>query len=414
MNKDQLGNRMKGYERVSQAVLTPRMPTIIRVDGKAFHSLTKGMDKPFDEKFKECMMYTTEMMFRNIDGAKLAYVQSDEISILLTDYDNIDTSPWFGKKVQKMCSIASAYATYFFGVKFNELFPKSKKYGIFDARIWTLPKEEVTNYFIWRQKDCNRNSIQGLGQAHFSHKALQKKSCNEIQDMLMLEKQINWNDAHTYFKRGGCVYKNLSVDVIESERVIIDDDIPIFTKDREYVEHLVQLDVGYAGTKHIRYHAKEIVDLANYLFEDVPVPKEAVEKLKNAMVAQRDEDDGMKTLLSPNSEPKFLFTLESLKKYDFELNEETTISEHMTIEVYERDFVIAHFMTTDTHTQPLQVWYNNKIHAYVFGNHSMQQLLEIDSNVKFSIYKSEARDIQEKRNNTIKFEAPSKDDKKSE
>jgi len=246
MKNDSLGDRMKGYEHISRILLTRRMPLIIRVDGKAFHSLTKKMDKPYDITFSHCMMRTARFLLENIMGAKLAYVQSDEISVLLTDYDSLSTEPWFQKNIQKIVSVSASMAT----MKFNELYrthvhssKKVKDYGLFDSRVFVIPKEEVCNYFIFRQQDAVRNSIQGLGQAHFSHKELQGKSCNAIQDMLMVDKKINWNDISPYFKRGGCFYRNLSIDTDENtNNVVTDVAPPTFTQDRDYIEKYLFLE----------------------------------------------------------------------------------------------------------------------------------------------------------------------------
>ena len=111
MKYDALGIRMKGYEHVEKRELTRRMPTIIRIDGCHFHSYTKRMEKPFDRDLFDAMIKTSIELCKNISGAKLAYTQSDEISILLTDYDNLDTQPWFGKSVQKLASVSASIAT---------------------------------------------------------------------------------------------------------------------------------------------------------------------------------------------------------------------------------------------------------------------------------------------------------------
>lgn len=267
--KDSLGDRMKEfYENRSKTYLTRRTPVIIRLDGKAFHTFTKGLKKPYDEVFHNTMNATTQYLCENIQGCKLGYTQSDEITLLLTDYDTLTTDAWFGYNVQKMCSVAASMATMafnkFFTKFFNEIFTYGKdepeeytrvlfnKIGIamFDARCFSIPKEEVTNCFIWRQQDCTRNAIQMLGQCNFSHKALQNKSCSDIQDMLMLEKGINFNDMPTEFKRGVCCIKeeypavDLStysgpIESITRARWVLDKEIPIFTQDINYIEQFV-------------------------------------------------------------------------------------------------------------------------------------------------------------------------------
>lgn len=273
--KDALGDRMKEfYENRSKTYLTRRTPVIIRLDGKAFHSFTKGFKRPYDEIFHNAMNETLKYLCENIQGCKLGYTQSDEITLLLTDYEKLTTDAWFGYSVQKMCSIAASMATLAFNKNFKELVDNYLRsdawvnhyweddvalYGntlknaidkgaMFDARVFNIPKEEVANCFIWRQQDATRNAIQMLGQYVFSHKELQNKSCNDIQDMLMLLEGINFNDMPTEFKRGVCCIKKdvtnviafgQVVDTIERPHWVLDKEIPIFTQDREFIEKWV-------------------------------------------------------------------------------------------------------------------------------------------------------------------------------
>jgi tRNA(His) 5'-end guanylyltransferase len=223
-----LGDRMKMYESASQIKLTRRMPLIIRLDGKAFHTFTRGMDKPFDKWLINAMQQTTEYLVNNIQGCKLGYTQSDEINLLLTDYDNFDTEAWFDKKLQKIVSIAASMATAYF----NKFDLKNGSIALFDARAFVIPKEEVANYFVWRQQDWTRNSVQMVAQANFPKKSLFGISCNELQNKLLTEKDINWNDFEPYLKRGTCVTINEGIDL----------NIPIFTEDREYIERFINID----------------------------------------------------------------------------------------------------------------------------------------------------------------------------
>ena len=260
---------MKTYENVNRNYLTRRTPVIIRIDGKAFHSFTKGMKKPFDEIMQNTMKQTMKYLCENIQGCKLGYTQSDEISLLLTDYETIDTQAWFDYNIQKMASVSASMATMAFNRFFRENVelimssmyeswnPKSgdieylekmeNKFdkAMFDSRVFNLPNSEVSNYFIWRQQDSTRNSIQSVGRAYFTHKELDCKNCNDIQDMLFIFKGINWNDLPTYNKRGCCCTKVENINFKNSETIYvrsgweIDDDIPIFTQDRNYVERFV-------------------------------------------------------------------------------------------------------------------------------------------------------------------------------
>jgi len=250
MGKDTLsiGDRMKNnYENVFRLKLPKRMPAIIRLDGKAFHSLTRGLDRPFDQGFIDLMIDTALYVCENIQNAQLAYVQSDEISILMTDYQGIDTQAWFGGNIQKITSISAALASTYFSSRLHEIkddhtgqFDVSQ-YGLFDSRVFVIPKEEVTNYFIWRQQDWTRNSIQMLSRSHFSQKQLHKKDKNAMMDMLYLDKQVNWNDLDTWLKRGTCIIKEEKEIEGGQKRAefVIDKGIPIFTQDRDYIEKKV-------------------------------------------------------------------------------------------------------------------------------------------------------------------------------
>lgn len=262
MAHDELGDRMKDYESVPRIGLTKRTPVILRVDGKAFHTFTKGMTRPYDEKFNRCMWAAAAYMCKNIQGAKLAYVQSDEISILITDWETLKTEGWYGYEVQKMASVSASMAATSFLAQYVHEFTDDvievKKLPAFDSRVFNLPKEEVANYFIWRQQDATRNSIQSLAQSNFSHKELHGLSCNELQELLFQKKGLNWNDCPVKQKRGVCVVKTSynvqtktglfgSTDPAEqySEYVrrlkwVPDEEIPIFTQDRAYIDnHLI-------------------------------------------------------------------------------------------------------------------------------------------------------------------------------
>jgi tRNA(His) 5'-end guanylyltransferase len=250
--RDDLGVRMKTYyEQIPKTKLVRRMPVAIRIDGKAFHTFTRGFKKPFDKILMKSMQDTMKYLCQNIQGCVLGYTQSDEITLILVDYQTLTSGAWFDYEVQKMCSISASMATMAFNKAFsdnttqyminhvddfpyNDTLIKARiKGAMFDSRCFNIPKEEVTNLIYWRQLDATRNSIQMVGQANFSHSQLQNKSCNDIQDMLMLQKGINWNDYATDEKRGSCCIKG-------SDGWIIDVDIPIFKgEDREYIDKLV-------------------------------------------------------------------------------------------------------------------------------------------------------------------------------
>lgn len=269
MKKDSLGDRMKRYESVYKTKLIPRSYTIIRIDGKAFHSYTKNLKKPFDRGLVDNMIETTKYLCENIQGCKLAYVQSDEISLLLTDFDTHETQAWFDNEIPKMLSISASLAT----AKFNQLRMiryssrhrdhslssvsesvwdndnistndlKNFKLAYFDSRVFQVPNlSEAYNYFLWRQQDAVRNSISACAQALYSHKELHKKSQSDMKEMISQKGiefrrkmticgypelhrdnymkfksdnvplkgiQLNWNDLPEHLKRGTAISKEM-------------------------------------------------------------------------------------------------------------------------------------------------------------------------------------------------------------
>ena len=283
---DELGKRMKEfYEQVPKTRLVRRMPVAIRIDGKAFHSFTKGFERPFDDVLIKSMQQTAQYLCENIQGCVLGYTQSDEITLILVDYKNLESSAWFDYEVQKVCSISASMATMAFNKFFEDncydwfednvdleqlvVDPDSKigklfnayekaynRGAMFDARCFNIPKEEVCNLIYWRQLDATRNSIQMVGQANFSHKELHGKSCNMIQDMLMTEKGINWNDFPTYKKRGSCVVRKGCDD--GRSHWVIDTEIPIFKGEgRDYVDSLITFGCNCGGNCHCGGHCHD-------------------------------------------------------------------------------------------------------------------------------------------------------------
>ena len=276
---DELGKRMKEYyEQIPKTKLMRRTPVAIRLDGKAFHTFTKGFQKPFDEVLVKSMQETMKYLCENIQGCVLGYTQSDEITLILVDYKNLNTAAWFDYEVQKMCSIAASMAT----MKFNRAFEENvyntyplhvineenaelvntyynaiRKGAMFDARVFNVPKEEVTNLIYWRQLDAIRNSIQMVGQANFSHKELQFKSCKDIKEQLTVAKDICWDtDIPIHLQRGSCCIKKtyelepvlskenpLALKRVFRTKWIIDKNIPLFKDEgREYIERLVNFE----------------------------------------------------------------------------------------------------------------------------------------------------------------------------
>jgi tRNA(His) 5'-end guanylyltransferase len=275
MSKDNLGDRMKTYyENRYRFYLTRRTPCIIRIDGNSFHSFTRGFAKPYDMVLKQSMWETAEYLCSHIMGAKFAYVQSDEISILVLDYSSkLTTEAWFDYNIQKMVSVSAAMATLKFLDYMRDFYTmlteRLEKYNnipdcnveskiltvdqaldkadkilrklnggaFFDARAFSIPKEEVNNYFVWRQQDATKNSVMTLAQQYYSQSALNGVKYKEAEDMLFTEKGINWNDLPTVVKRGSCSVKPLGVE--DARGFKIDTEIPIFTQDREYVNQRI-------------------------------------------------------------------------------------------------------------------------------------------------------------------------------
>ena len=293
--RDDLGTRMKTfYENIPKTRLMRRTPVAIRLDGKAFHTFTKGFQKPFDIVLMDAMKNTMKYLCENIQGCVFGYTQSDEITLILIDYQKFTSDAWFDYEVQKMASVSASMATMAFNnffesnvAKENRIFtdewldngdfnPKykdkelqklwlthkraSEKGAMFDARCFNIPKEEVTNLIYWRQLDATRNSIQMVGQANFSHDELQGKTCSMIQDMLMTERGINWNNFIIPCKRGTACIKvgkkvtenverepqpfgedKVTTTIIEERPIwIIDRNMPILKgEDRKYVDDLI-------------------------------------------------------------------------------------------------------------------------------------------------------------------------------
>lgn len=254
--KDALGDRMKGYYEDRTRILLPRRSyTLIRIDGKAFHTYTRGLKRPFDEGLISDMNDTASYICKNIQGAKMTYVQSDEISVLVTDFDEISTDMWFNGNIQKIASISASLAT----ARFNQLRLmreaklggdltagqiEMEKLAMFDARVFQIPQRiEVENYFIWRQQDATRNSISSVAQSLYSHKELNGKSTDEMQEMIF-QKGINWNDFSYREKRGTVITKVKENIAKEGEAEIIRNrwravETPIFTQDRNFLRSLI-------------------------------------------------------------------------------------------------------------------------------------------------------------------------------
>ena len=248
-DKDSLGTRMKEYEANYKQKTVSRIPIVIRIDGKAFHTFTRGFKKPFDELLMDTMQQTTLSLCKDLQNCKFGYTQSDEITLVFTIDDVIKTQEIYDGKVNKILSICASKATRYFNKIFFDnvkklengdctfkevvdvnVYKKKLFEAEFDCRVMNIPDFDVINNLIWRQQDATRNSIQMLGQANFSHKELQGKNCSDIQDMLVLQKGINWNDLEVAKKRGACMYRKKE-DFTDRKKWVLDLSMPILTED---------------------------------------------------------------------------------------------------------------------------------------------------------------------------------------
>ena len=243
--KDELGNRMKEfYEDRTRYFLPRRTYTIIRIDGKAFHSFTKIFKRPFDDNFVEMMNKTAIALCKEIQGVKLAFVQSDEISLVLTDFDDVKTCAWLDGNIQKMVSVSASIAT----AEFNKLhleyvvspnLLRSTDLAKFDSRVFTIPeKHEVINYLIWRQKDATKNSISSVAYSLYSNKELHGKNSDQKQEMIF-QKGINWNYLDPMLKRGRVIVKEkYEKDGVERSHWVVKTP-PVFTQNKEFLEKIL-------------------------------------------------------------------------------------------------------------------------------------------------------------------------------
>jgi len=205
----ELGDRMKKYEEPFRATLPVRMPAVIRLDGKAFHSLTKDCDRPFEKRVRDTIVFAAQAIMSEIP-ARMAYHQSDEVSMLLVDYNRFDTEQWFGGVVQKMVSVAASMM----GVEFTQ---RWGAHGYFDARVFVVPERDIKNYFVWRQQDATRNALSMAAQAVYPQRQLQNKRGAELLAMLK-KKGIDFDGYPAWFRRGSIITRQ---DIVEA---------PVFSK----------------------------------------------------------------------------------------------------------------------------------------------------------------------------------------
>jgi tRNA(His) 5'-end guanylyltransferase len=226
--KDDLGRRMKqDYEDALRLFLPRRGYTIVRIDGRAFHTFTRDLERPYSRPLADAMDQAALALCQEMAGCRFAYGQSDEYSFLLTDFERADAPLWFDGNVQKIVSVA---ASLFTGA-FNRCFSVPGKTAAFDARVMVISqRSEVAQYFLWRQLDASANSLNMLASAHYSHAELLGKSTADKHEMLHA-KGVNWAKQPADFKRGRAVRRSAT-----DERWLIDLDIPIFNRDESFLE----------------------------------------------------------------------------------------------------------------------------------------------------------------------------------
>ncbi|WP_280410555.1 tRNA(His) guanylyltransferase Thg1 family protein [Nocardia asiatica] len=194
-----LATRMKRYEAVTHPHLLPRTPLFVRVDGRAFHTYTRNMARPFDPHLMDAMVHATQMTAADMQGFKLAYTQSDESTFLLTDYDTLTTAAWFDRDLSKIVSITAALFT----AHFNDAMQgRTADLAVFDARAFSAPRADAPNVFVWRQQDWERNSLSMLARAHFSHRECYGRNRAELHHMLY-SKGIIWATDLTAREKNG-------------------------------------------------------------------------------------------------------------------------------------------------------------------------------------------------------------------
>lgn len=241
MDKDALGDRMKGYE--SNSRFMRHLPIIARIDGKCFSKFTKGLSRPYDEGLVMLMQRVTMHLIKETN-ARIGYTQSDEITLVIHSDDPYAELP-FGGKVQKMTSILASIAT----AKFNSLRPqylpgfKKDTLAMFDCRCFQVPnKEEAANNLLWRELDASRNSVTMLARHYISHSKMMNKNCSELQEILWQEYNVNYNDYPAYFKRGTFLRREL--------RLIQPDDV-----------ELQDIPEQYRPTKPIERHVIKLLNM---------------------------------------------------------------------------------------------------------------------------------------------------------
>lgn len=214
--KSSLGDRIKKYEAVTCTSATARMPLMIRVDGRAFHTFTRGMVRPYDQHLISAMVYAAHQVAESMQGFKSAYIQSDEATFCITDYDDITTQGWFDYDLFKVVSISAAIMTAHFAAKFSNA---ARGIPVFDSRAFPIPADDVVNAFLWRAKDWERNSLQMFARANFSSKQLHGKKREDMHNMLHNIGK-NWTTDTTPQQRNGTFLIKTESGIVERTDIL--------------------------------------------------------------------------------------------------------------------------------------------------------------------------------------------------
>lgn len=239
MTADSFSARMKGYKAAYDHVLTGRTPVIAHVDGIGFSQYTRKCEKPFDQKLGDVMIDVAVGIIERVQGAMVAYTQSDEITVLLHGYKTIASMPYRGNRVQKLVSEMAGPTSSHFTALSHRIWDEGKLSGIreaaFAAAVFLVPENDVNNFFLSRQKDGIRNSVQMLTRSLYSHKQVDRKKVAEMKEMCT-SYGAPWEDLDLRWQRGACVYRDAS------GGIFIDRSVPLFNKDRSYIERHLALE----------------------------------------------------------------------------------------------------------------------------------------------------------------------------
>jgi tRNA(His) 5'-end guanylyltransferase len=239
--------RMKRYEQVTDTYLMRRTPVICRLDGEHFRTYTKGMKKPFDDIFRKSMQDTMMALCKEIPGCVFGYTQSDEITLVLVDYQTLETEAWFDYRISKLIASTASKAARLFNKFFvdnttqmadEETFKRyAKKFhkADFDSRVFNVPMWDVVNNVLWRQKDAAKNSVATVAQSLYSQKELNGIKSKDLKVKMLTEKGVDWDSLAPEYKWGTACRR---VDGKWS----IDYEMPMLSDDRDYLEKLIHFD----------------------------------------------------------------------------------------------------------------------------------------------------------------------------